>query len=113
MKIKRYIRRIRSIAQGVAKQTKLRKHSHVIMIGTHEYDEIFKRAGGDLDNPKQFITVAKLVMVKNPYIAKRKYQVLPWRDYLHLWEKHDKRAKLLQEANKKKAKVTPLQKVEL
>lgn len=111
MKIKRYIRRIRSISQGIAKQTKLRNHSHVIMIGTKEYDEIFAKAGGDLSNPKQYITIAKLVMVKNPYIAKRKYQVLPWKDYLHMWEKHDKRAKLLQKANEKQAKVTPPQKV--
>lgn len=113
MKISKYIRRIRGIAQGVAKQTKLRKHSHVIMIGPQEYDYIFKKVGGDLSNPKEFLTISKMVMVKNPYIAKRKYQVLPWRDYLKLWEKHDTRAKLLQEANKKKAKVTSLQKVEL
>ena len=111
MKIKRYIRRIRSIAQGIAKQTKLRKHSHVIMIGTKEYDEIFVKAGGDLENPKEFITIAKLVMVKNPYIAKRKYQVLPWKEYLHMWNKHEERAKLMRKANEKKAKVTPPQKV--
>lgn len=105
MKIKRYIRRITSIAQGIAKQTKLRNHSHVIMIGTKEYDEIFAKAGGDLDNPKMYITIAKLLMIKNPYIAKRKYQVLPWREYLYMWNKHEERAKLMKKENEKKVKV--------
>lgn len=111
MKIKRYIRRIKSIAQSVAKQTKLRNHSHVIMIGSKEYDEIFEKSGGDLKNPKQYITIAKLVMVKNPYIAKRKYQVLPWKEYMHFWKKHDDRAKLQMKANEAQAKTTPPQKV--
>lgn len=111
MKIKRYIRRIKSIAQGIAKQVKLRNHSHVIMVGTKEYDEIFLRAGGDLDNPKQYITIAKLVLIKHPGIAKRKYQVLPWRDYLRMWKKHEKRNELIKKANEAKAKTTPPQKV--
>lgn len=103
MKVSKYVSRIRKLGKALPNEEKYRFQSHVVLMSPGEYDLIFNAVLGKDDAKGKFLIIAKMIAIKMPYIAKRKFQIMKWQDYLSMWKRYELKFNKLTKERKEKA----------